>query len=396
MANDQRMPSLLTTNISDGSEVIQFPGDIVLEVYLKEDGNGSILHQPCVLRNPVQANLKETYKDEEGGSANFEIQYKYDEEGNIKVVTMTRIANHELVDHESSNHEFFDRVDEAVTSNETQSQFRVDGDVTSEMTQSQFRAASDIRWWDRNRFVLSIREDVQNANSEDEIPIEAEPPVTSQTRIPNAFKASVNKILDDLKKEADDVLKKYGFGSSLFHEQTKQYHGSFELGSWEPPSKLTSQLTGEVMFSRLPSESGSLDPFTGFYIGEFGPHGQELLHLSRHQDKVSDREFVEARKITGDTSVPAGEVTFWAYIGRGARNSYLGRYPEELGIEAIYNGKGRIANEGFKNPRWVDGELLCFEKWSAMSGGSELGFVWSVPGRSRFLVYLTRVTLPKH
>lgn len=69
-------------------------------------------------------------------------------------------------------------------------------------------------------------------------------------------------------------------------------------------------LEGEVMFTRLPTDDNVTDLFTGYFMGSFGPHGPELLHLSRRTDKATGMDVVQALKITGDKHVPAGEVSF--------------------------------------------------------------------------------------
>eukprot|EP00955_Chlamydomonas_euryale_P055026 356011-Chlamydomonas_euryale.AAC.1 len=80
---------------------------------------------------------------------------------------------------------------------------------------------------------------------------------------------------------------------------------------------------------------GGGDPLTGLYVGSFGPHGPELLRLSRSVSK-NGSEVVTAVKLTGDAHVPAGSVSFRANIGRGDRLTPKDAYPHELGIEARY------------------------------------------------------------
>lgn len=58
-----------------------------------------------------------------------------------------------------------------------------------------------------------------------------------------------------------------------------------------------------------------------------------------------------------------------------------------------YKGEGRVAQAGYRNAHWVDGELLQFSGSSPMTSGAELGFVWSVPGEKRFLILLNKVDL---
>ncbi|CAG9461977.1 unnamed protein product [Pedinophyceae sp. YPF-701] len=160
-----------------------------------------------------------------------------------------------------------------------------------------------------------------------------------------------------------------------------------------------SQIPLPILYQRLPTLAfPSPDPFNGYYLGNFGPHGPELLRVSR-QRSADGTEKVVGRKITGDDNVPAGEVSFEAEVGRARRLDPRGAYPDDLGITGRYKGRGMVADPGFSNPRWTEGELVCFSRaaQAQLTGGAELGFVWSIgggrAGGRRFLILLKEAAL---
>ena len=65
------------------------------------------------------------------------------------------------------------------------------------------------------------------------------------------------------------------------------------------------------------------------------------------QDAV---EWVIGTKLTGDSALPAGEVSFKAKIDRGSRLGSPDMYPSEMGVIARYRGSGRVTQSGFQKP----------------------------------------------
>eukprot|EP01018_Ginkgo_biloba_P014995 Gb_01772 [translate_table: standard] len=160
-------------------------------------------------------------------------------------------------------------------------------------------------------------------------------------------------------------------------------------------------LNGSTVFRRISIEEASTDPWNGLYSGTFGPHTSEVVQLRRrfgqwHDDdetpskdsKLEFFEYVEAVKLTGDLNVPAGQVAFRAKIGKENQLPHREVFPEELGVIARYKGQERHAATGFRNPHWIDGELVLFDgKGIGQTNGPQLGFVCSAPERPILLLF---------
>jgi hypothetical protein len=71
----------------------------------------------------------------------------------------------------------------------------------------------------------------------------------------------------------------------------------------------------------------------GEWIGHYPGHFDEVIRIDQHDDEV------EAIKITGDDYVPAGATTWRASL-------------------QTLRGEGQIAEEEFKHPRFVSGQLI--------------------------------------
>ncbi|KAK6945820.1 hypothetical protein RJ641_013364, partial [Dillenia turbinata] len=159
-------------------------------------------------------------------------------------------------------------------------------------------------------------------------------------------------------------------------------------------------LSGSTTFNRI-QVPASPDPLDGLYIGAHGLYTSEVIQLRRrfgqwHEDKGTTRtsslefyEYVEALKITGDPYVPAGQVAFRAKVGKHYQLPHKGIIPEELGVIARYRGQGRLAEPGFRNPHWVDGELVILDG-KYIKGGPVVGFVY---WEYQFLVFFNRLRL---
>lgn len=157
-------------------------------------------------------------------------------------------------------------------------------------------------------------------------------------------------------------------------------------------------LFGSTTFNRIELPSIG-DPLNGLYVGAHGIYTSEVIQLKRkfgqwQEDGSINLEFyeyVEAVKITGDPYVPAGQVAFRAKVGTKYQLPHRGIIPEEFGVIARYQGQGRLADPGFQNPKWVDGELVILDG-KYINGGLVVGFVYWAP-ESHYLVFFNQLRL---
>jgi len=112
----------------------------------------------------------------------------------------------------------------------------------------------------------------------------------------------------------------------------------------------------------------------GLWIGKYGDHGFDMINITYVGD------IMIAKKVTGDKNVPAGDITFQLDMSPPLSDSSLRslrptRKPLEniiLSEEAAkrwgtsqitrYLGLGQVAEEGFTNNQWVDGQLIVISE----------------------------------
>lgn len=131
----------------------------------------------------------------------------------------------------------------------------------------------------------------------------------------------------------------------------------------------------------------------GLWVGKYGSHGYEMVNISYAGDTLI------ATKITGDKNVPKGEITFQADLNpllkyKNAKASYdyndddtkmdsksnfedlppimlTDKAAKKWGTRQLprYAGLGKVAEEGFVNQQWMDGQLIII-------GDEYFSFAW--------------------
>lgn len=120
----------------------------------------------------------------------------------------------------------------------------------------------------------------------------------------------------------------------------------------------------------------------GLWVGKYGLHGYEMLNITYAGDTLI------AYKVTGDKNVPQGEITFQAdlnpsLITRNVADSNSNptdplqpiilteKASKKWGTTHLprYAGLGQVAEPGFLNHQWMDGQLIII-------GDDYFSFAW--------------------
>ena len=115
---------------------------------------------------------------------------------------------------------------------------------------------------------------------------------------------------------------------------------------------------------------------SGYYAGTYGVHGLEIIRITYNERTIS------GIKISGDSNVPAGKVTFKAFLNnpisiRSSEDSPI-LLPDDLiplvngiprRVAAIYHGSGQIAFNGYRLSRFINGKFIIFDS-------DTCGFAW--------------------
>ncbi|KAA8492432.1 Protein EXECUTER 2, chloroplastic [Porphyridium purpureum] len=152
-----------------------------------------------------------------------------------------------------------------------------------------------------------------------------------------------------------------------YEDLSAQLQAALKVEDYKSASRLRDEIR-EVQ-ARLPHFR-----LRGKWGGVYGASGVQTVEID-----VQGNELV-ACKITGDSNVPAGQLTFKVDVSMdGIIELGPGDKPDpiavalnqfaNLKVKQRFRGQGQIANPGFVRPQWVPGELIVFED-------DIIAFVW--------------------
>ncbi|CAN8304101.1 unnamed protein product [Cochlearia groenlandica] len=348
------------------------------------------------------------------------IKFLKDKIPGLKLKVMdVKIPDEEIVGSDDVTEELI-REDIEETSSADEGEGEEDDDSIEEV--ASIDSADGVKHLSTKRFIGGVLHNTEDPSTEDEF-VRVSANISDAGRdsftlhVPERSKSDIKKRENRVSKEQVTALAAQGISDLMPPEVAKAFWGP-ENASLKvsrnvreivklaiKQARRGNRLSEYTTFNRIISPESDLDPFNGLYVGAFGPYGTEIVQLKRKYGRWNDKEesnssdieffeYVEAVKLTGDPNVPAGQVTFRAKIAN--QNRSRGMFPDELGVLGSYEGQGRIADFGFKNPKWVPGKLLKLngKGMGPYANGADLGFLYVGPEQS-FLVVFNRLKLPE-
>jgi hypothetical protein len=120
---------------------------------------------------------------------------------------------------------------------------------------------------------------------------------------------------------------------------------------------------------------------SSFFVCRYGHHGYEIINITYSGDSLV------AYKVTGDKNVPRGEITFQVNLdpfplrAAGHSSSTVDQQLQPIALTEKaakkwgtselprYRGLGQVAEPGFSNSQWMDGQLIII-------GEEYFSFAW--------------------
>jgi len=160
-----------------------------------------------------------------------------------------------------------------------------------------------------------------------------------------------------------------------------------------PPERWPKRTTYHRIQSHSSLSSSCNCTENGTFVGNYGPHGPEFIHVERtrslNTESGEDEEFLVGSKITGDPNVPSGVISFRSKAQPIERNDvfYGGlfdRLEERLidqgrSILHIHEAFGRIAQHGFLLSEETSAFQICYTPMTSQQPNT-FGILFSVDG----------------
>lgn len=163
-------------------------------------------------------------------------------------------------------------------------------------------------------------------------------------------------------------------GEHFVHQALQNFRLSYALTNITPVMKNLSssaRINKSIYAKFKVDEPKPCQELAGLWSGIYGPHGVEVVNVS-----YTDEEII-ATKLLGDPNVPCGKVTFRVTLSSENTDAPVDfplthiapREENAFKISRMYKGRGRIAENNYRNPKWVPGRLL-------VQHNGNIAFLW--------------------